>query len=73
MNEEWRPVIGYEGLYEASDLGNIRSVKRTQPTVNHGEKVGNHKLTNETVIQIRQRFSDGTTQKQLAQELGNHI
>ena len=23
--EEWRPVIGYEGLYDVSDLGNVRS------------------------------------------------
>ena len=26
--EEWRPVIGYEGLYEVSDWGNVRSVDR---------------------------------------------
>ena len=25
MNEEWRPVPGYEGIYEVSDLGNVRS------------------------------------------------
>lgn len=28
MNEIWKPVLGYEGLYEASNLGNIRSIKR---------------------------------------------
>ena len=27
--EEWRPVRGYEGLYEVSDLGRIRSLART--------------------------------------------
>lgn len=26
MNETWRPVVGYEGLYEVSDLGNVRSL-----------------------------------------------
>lgn len=26
--EEWRPVKGYEGLYEVSDLGNIRSLPK---------------------------------------------
>lgn len=26
--EEWKPVIGYEGLYEVSDWGNIKSVDR---------------------------------------------
>lgn len=27
-HEEWRPIPGYEGIYEASDLGNIRGVDR---------------------------------------------
>jgi len=27
-NEEWRPVVGYEGIYEVSSLGNLRSVER---------------------------------------------
>lgn len=25
--EEWRPVVGFEGLYECSSLGRVRSVK----------------------------------------------
>ena len=28
MNEVWLPVKGYEGLYEVSDLGRVRSVDR---------------------------------------------
>lgn len=28
FNEIWRPVKGYEGLYEVSDLGNVRSIDR---------------------------------------------
>jgi hypothetical protein len=28
LKEIWKPVIGYEGFYEASNLGNIRSLKR---------------------------------------------
>ena len=28
MNEEWRPVVGYEGLYEVSNLGRVRSLDR---------------------------------------------
>lgn len=28
MTEEWRPVVGFEGLYEVSDLGRVRSVDR---------------------------------------------
>lgn len=27
--ETWRPVVDYEGFYEASDLGQVRSVDRT--------------------------------------------
>lgn len=28
MTEEWRPVVGYEGLYEVSNTGQVRSVGR---------------------------------------------
>lgn len=27
---EWRPVPGYEGLYEVSDFGRVRNVRPTQ-------------------------------------------
>ena len=29
MREEWRPVVGYEGLYEVSNTGNVKSLERT--------------------------------------------
>jgi|26BtaG_2_1085354.scaffolds.fasta_scaffold18218_3 hypothetical protein len=28
MTEEWRPVVGYEGYYEVSDMGRVRSIDR---------------------------------------------
>ena len=28
MQEEWRWVVGYEGYYEVSNLGNVKSIKR---------------------------------------------
>ena len=28
MAERWLPVVGYEGLYEVSDLGNVNSLRR---------------------------------------------
>lgn len=28
MNEIWKPVVGWEGLYEVSNLGNVRSLDR---------------------------------------------
>ena len=30
MSEEWRPVVGYEGLYEVSSYGRVRSVDRNR-------------------------------------------
>ena len=29
LGEKWRPVVGFEGLYEVSDLGRMRSLGRT--------------------------------------------
>jgi len=28
VNEEWKPIIGYEGLYEISNFGRIKTLKR---------------------------------------------
>lgn len=30
--EEWRPVVGYEGLYEVSSFGRVRRTKIIEPT-----------------------------------------
>lgn len=30
--EQWRQVLGYEGIYEVSNYGNLRSVDRINPT-----------------------------------------
>lgn len=27
---EWRPVVGYEGIYEVSEAGDVRSIERTE-------------------------------------------
>lgn len=35
-SEEWRPIQGYEGIYEVSNLGNIRSLDRYINTMNNG-------------------------------------
>ena len=29
MSEEWRDVVGYEGLYQVSDQGHVKSLERT--------------------------------------------
>lgn len=33
MNEVWKPVIGYEGLYEVSSFGRARSYRQGKPTI----------------------------------------
>ena len=42
MGENWKPVVGYEGLYECSNMGNVRSlnyrhtntIKTLSPSIN---------------------------------------
>lgn len=41
MGEEWRPVPGYEGLYEVSRCGHVRSVDR----VHQYERLGRSTIT----------------------------
>lgn len=36
-NEIWRDIKGYEGIYQVSNLGNIKSLERKVPHVNHGK------------------------------------
>lgn len=36
--EEWKPIIGYEGLYEISNLGNVRSMERRVNVAHKGFK-----------------------------------
>ena len=35
MTEEWKPVVGYEGLYEVSNLGRVRSLDRVVKRCDH--------------------------------------
>jgi hypothetical protein len=46
MAEEWRDIPGWEGLYQASSLGNIRSLERT---IDHGR--GKRKLRSVVLAQ----------------------
>jgi len=43
--EEWRPVVGYEGRYEVSSLGRIKSLQRTCST-----KGGSHRSVPERIL-----------------------
>lgn len=37
--ENWKPVVGYEGLYEVSDLGRVRSIRRITRVIRNGSEV----------------------------------
>ena len=39
MTETWLPVVGFEGLYEVSDLGSVRSLRRRTPAGMRGGKL----------------------------------
>ena len=51
-NEVWKPVVGYEGYYEISNLGRLKSVERMV-------KQGNHLRHVPERIKKPQRASDG--------------
>lgn len=38
MSERWEPIIGYEGLYEVSDMGRVRSLDRV--STNGSQRAG---------------------------------
>lgn len=56
MEEIWASVVGYEGLYEVSTLGQVRSVTKYQRGVSKGGKE-THRLVPGKVI--KQRDNNG--------------
>lgn len=56
MTEQWKPVVGYEGSYEVSDLGKVRSVLRTDaggvPRGGHLMKVQINAQTGYPVVKL---------------------
>lgn len=42
--EEWRPVVGYEGYYEVSSFGRVRSVERLVERSSHKMKLKSYIL-----------------------------
>jgi hypothetical protein len=39
MTEQWLPVVGYEGYYEVSDQGQVRSIDRQVPATVYGKDI----------------------------------
>jgi len=49
--ERWKDIPGYEGIYEASDLGRIRTVKgKTTTSTRHGERAWKQRV-------LKQKYS----------------
>lgn len=44
MKEIWKPVEGYEGLYEVSNTGKVKSLKRTVKSYNDWDRTFNEKI-----------------------------
>lgn len=42
--EQWRPIPGYEGVYEVSDIGRVRSLDRVVAYANGGSRLHPGKL-----------------------------
>ena len=42
--EQWRPVVGWEGLYEVSNHGNVRSLDRVVPHYRAGTRLHRGKV-----------------------------
>jgi hypothetical protein len=61
--EQWKPIPGYEGYYEASTLGVIRSVERVVPHGRHGtckqkSKVLKYAFDNKGYIRVALSMGD---------------
>lgn len=49
MNEEWKDIVGYEGLYQVSNLGRVKSVSRVVIRGN-----GRHQMVKEKILKYRE-------------------
>lgn len=53
VNEIWKPVVGYEGLYEISNIGRVKSLEKTVNTF------GGHTLRRKERFLRPQEFTTG--------------
>ena len=70
--EVWKPVKGYEGLYEVSDCGNVRSLDRTVSTTRGTRRIQGRLLSpkqNTTGYLQVALFKNGTRKEWLVSRL----
>jgi len=60
MKEQWRPVREFEGVYEVSDLGNVRRIKRSKGTL-PGRIITPHPTSNRGYLGMH--LKDGKNRK----------
>jgi hypothetical protein len=69
MDEEWRPVYGWEGLYEVSSLGSVRSLPRkTLRGVRGGKLMNWYIRENDGYPEVR-LYRNGTMLRRYAHHL----
>ena len=49
MTEIWRPIVGYEGFYEVSNFGNVRSLDRYVNTKNNHTRLHRGKILEQNI------------------------
>lgn len=54
--EKWKDILGYEGLYQASNYGRIKSLERFVESVSHGKPCMRH--IRECIIQLQSHPTD---------------
>jgi hypothetical protein len=59
--EQWKPVLGYEGLYEVSNFGGVRRVARGKL------------FTAEQIRDAKAMFAEGAVLRQVAEFLNTSI
>ena len=50
MEEIWKDIKGYEGLYQVSNLGRVKRLERKFETYNHLTKRTNYRVVDEKII-----------------------
>jgi hypothetical protein len=68
MKEIWKSVVGFEGLYEVSDQGRVRSLDHNVLAV--ASSYGGRKVDADDVRLLRRKRAAGATYQELSKEFG---